>query len=140
MKKKVLSKFLIVLGLSLLMVGLVGCGPDAPPPYRDFTEKTQIQEVKEESFVGGYLGVSVFGRVKKSGLSITGVDEDSPAAGVGLQKRDMILAIDGKKVDYVSDLRKELLMHNPGDKVTLTISRDGEKGRTDVILGTIPER
>jgi len=51
---------------------------------------------------------------------------------------DVVLAVDGKKVVDPSDLSNLILAHQPGEKVTLDILRDGEHKQVEVTLGTRP--
>jgi S1-C subfamily serine protease len=63
---------------------------------------------------------------------------DSPAAAAGLKEGDIITAIAGQQVDQEHPLDLLLLSHAPGDKVTLTVLRDGSSTSVDVTLGTRP--
>ena len=51
---------------------------------------------------------------------------------------DVVLAVDGKKVVAPSDLSNLILEHQPGQKVTLEVLRDGEHQQIDVTLGQRP--
>ena len=51
---------------------------------------------------------------------------------------DVVLAVDGKKVVDPSDLSNLILAHQPGEKVTLDILRDGEHKQVEVTLATRP--
>ena len=51
---------------------------------------------------------------------------------------DVVLAVDGKKVVEPNDLSNLVLEHQPGDRVTLQILRDGEREQVEVTLGTRP--
>ena len=50
---------------------------------------------------------------------------DSPAAKAGIQENDLIVAINGKKVNTMDSLRYELL-ESKGETVTITVERDGQ--------------
>lgn len=52
---------------------------------------------------------------------------------------DVIVAVDGQKLEAENDLSRLIALKNPGDTVTLEIIRDGEKMDVDVTLGTRPE-
>ncbi|HET7320453.1 MAG TPA: trypsin-like peptidase domain-containing protein [Candidatus Saccharimonadales bacterium] len=62
----------------------------------------------------------------------------SPAESAGLKEGDVITKVDGKSVDQSHSLTGLLGQHKPGDKVTLTIVRDGKTQDIDVTLGTAP--
>ncbi|MBA4547411.1 RIP metalloprotease RseP [Thermoactinomyces intermedius] len=51
---------------------------------------------------------------------------DSPAAKAGIRENDMIVAINGKKVNTMDSLRYELL-ESKGKTVTITVDRNGQK-------------
>jgi S1-C subfamily serine protease len=51
---------------------------------------------------------------------------------------DVIVAVDGQKLEAENDLSRLIALKNPGDTVTLEIIRDGEKMDVDVTLGTRP--
>jgi S1-C subfamily serine protease len=51
---------------------------------------------------------------------------------------DVILSIDGHKVVSPNDLARAIALHEPGDKVTLEILRDGKHEEVQVTLGKRP--
>jgi len=51
---------------------------------------------------------------------------------------DVIVAVDGQKLVAENDLSRLIATYNPGDKVTLTIIRDGKEMDVDVTLGARP--
>ena len=51
----------------------------------------------------------------------------------------MILAVDGHKVVRPEDLARDIAAYAPGQKVTLTILRDGKRKKVEVTLGKRPE-
>ena len=73
-------------------------------------------------FIDGQFTVGVDTRTSSEPIEITSVAEGSPAEKAGLQTGDYIVAINGAKVTYpseVTDINKE----NAGEKVTYTIQR-----------------
>lgn len=70
-----------------------------------------------------------------TGILITQVMEDSPAEDADLEQGDIILEIDGDKVDKVATFRNRIALTAPGTKVLLTILRDGEKEKIKVKIG-----
>ncbi|OUP09471.1 trypsin-like peptidase domain-containing protein [Collinsella sp. An2] len=93
-----------------------------------------------------YLGVSVTsvnalsarqqGLSTSSGAQIAAVTEGGPAAEAGIQEGDIVTAIDGNEVTSADGLIIALREHEVGDKVTLTINRDGKDQDVDVTLGS----
>lgn len=64
-----------------------------------------------------------FGVAQGTGVLVTGVTEDSPAAKAGVKAGDVITAIDGEKVDGSGDLTRAINKKKDGD-VTLTVIRN----------------
>lgn len=86
-----------------------------------------------------YLGISMYDantryNPSSTGIYIQSVENNSPAAKAGLQKGDIIIAIDDVKVESSAYLKYELYKHSVGDKVNITIIRDGKEKRTTVTL------
>ncbi len=52
---------------------------------------------------------------------------------------DVILQVDGKDVVEVDDLSRFVAEHEPGDKVNLTVLRDGKRKQVEVTLGKRPD-
>lgn len=73
----------------------------------------------------------------KEGAIIADVQQDGPAAKAGLERGDVVTAINGEKVknsqDVVFSIRKKM----QGEKVDLEIYRDGKKQTIGVVLGKI---
>jgi len=64
-----------------------------------------------------------FGVDQGTGVLVTGVTDDSPAAKAGIKAGDVITAIDGEKVDGSGDLTRSINKNKDGD-VTLTVIRN----------------
>jgi serine protease Do len=75
------------------------------------------------------------------GARITSVTPDSPAEQAGLKEGDAILAVDEVEVGPEKSLQDLIGAHEPGDIVTLEISRPGEEQRdVQVELGEHPDQ
>ncbi|NHZ84908.1 MAG: M20/M25/M40 family metallo-hydrolase [Planctomycetia bacterium] len=68
------------------------------------------------------------------GVRIAGVSDESPAAKAGLVKGDVIIAFDGKPVKNLKDYSNYLKEQQPGDTVTFTVERNGEKKEVNITL------
>jgi serine protease Do len=64
--------------------------------------------------------------------------KDGPAEKAGLKAGDIILKIDGANIDQTNSLSALINKHKVGDKITLTILRDGKEQNIDVTLGAAP--
>ena len=93
------------------------------------------------------LAVSL-GLPSESGIYIRQVWDDSPAQKAELRgdprriptgQGDVIVAVDSVPVTSVSDMVSYLNTLRPGDQVTLTIHRDGERHLIDVTLEPWPD-
>ncbi len=74
-------------------------------------------------------------RVKpEPGVLITVVADEMPAAEAGLARGDILLAIDGDRVNTAAELRKVILMQDPGDTLELTVKRGEEELTLSVTL------
>lgn len=66
--------------------------------------------------------------------AIGGVAADGPAALAGIRAGDVIVQVGDTTVDSMSDLIWLLRTHEPGDRVALTLLRDGERLEVEVEL------
>lgn len=70
--------------------------------------------------------------VTEGGVIIYKVQDKTPAKKAGLKPVDVILEIDGRKVDDMQMLAMELYSYKKGDKAVLTVIREGEKLKVEV--------
>ena len=94
---------------------------------------------------GGYLGVMLqdlspamakaLQLGDQSGVLISDVVDDSPAEKAGLQDGDVIIAFAGKPLSDYESLTAAVRAAAPGDKVDVTVMRDGKKKTVQVELG-----
>ena len=59
------------------------------------------------------------------GVVVASVKEDSPAEKAGIQKGDIIKEINFSKISSASDLQVQVNKYRPGEKIVLTIEREG---------------
>ena len=72
------------------------------------------------------------------GIVVTQVDRSSPAAKTGLQEGDVIVALNGQKIDQDHVLTGLLLTHKPGETMNLTVLRNSQTFQVNVTLGVHP--
>lgn len=68
------------------------------------------------------------------GVAVVSVAEKSGAANAGIQKGDVIIKINDNKVKDSAYLRYELYQHQAGDKIKVTVIRDGKEKTFEVKL------
>ena len=69
------------------------------------------------------------------GAGIEQIDPGSGAARAGIRPGDVIVSLDGKRIETVEDLFAELNERRPGERVSVTVVRDGERRRLTAVLG-----
>ena len=107
------------------------------------------QLIEHGEVVRGWLGVGIqevdadlaegLNLDKPMGVLINRILEDTPASEAGLQRGDVIIAIDGRAIKNTNHLRYVIAMHKPDSSLTLTFMRDGEKQDISVTLGKRPD-
>jgi 2-alkenal reductase len=85
-----------------------------------------------------YLGIQT--QQTADGAGVVSVVAGSPADQGGVKEGDLITAIDGTSIDATHSLSQVLYQHRPGDKVELTVTRDGSSQTLTVTLGTRPDQ
>ncbi|RMD45463.1 MAG: Do family serine endopeptidase [Aquificota bacterium] len=74
-----------------------------------------------------------------NGVIVTQVQKDSPAKRAGIKSGDIIVAVNGKKVEDPNDLQKYITRAGPGAKVRITVIRDGRRINLTAKLGSWDE-
>jgi serine protease Do len=107
------------------------------------------QIVEHGKVIRGFLGVSIqgvdpdmakaFGLTHGGGALIGDVSADSPAAKAGLQRGDIVLALNGQPVNGPDDLSVTVSELPPGTLVHLKVFRNGQEQTIDATLGEYPE-
>ena len=70
-----------------------------------------------------------------AGAKVMGVNEGMAAANAGIRLGDVIVAVEGEKVESVPDLQRKIRRHEPGETVDVTvIRRDDLKEETLEVL------
>ena len=69
------------------------------------------------------------------GVYVTKVTANSPASQAGLQQGDIITQVDNVVMDETHSYLNTLYTYKPGDQVTLSVIRNGQKLQIQVTLG-----
>ncbi len=72
------------------------------------------------------------------GTTVTSVAPGSPAAAAGVRTGDRITAMGGAPTTSMTDVVTVLRRHRPGDRVAVTVVRDGASRTTTVVLRDLP--
>ena len=106
--------------------------------------------VSKGKVIRGWIGVSIqpvtpelakqFGIKEDRGALVGDVVEDSPAEKAGIQRGDVIKAIDGKEISDPAALRNLVAGIMPGTKSILTVLRSGKEQRIEVLIAELPSK
>ena len=80
----------------------------------------------------------MYGLGVEEGAVVAQVEPDSPAADAGLERGDIITAIDDTAVASFEELAGRIQRQPVGETVTLTVVRQGEEQQVDVELAERP--
>lgn len=107
--------------------------------------KAILPQLKEGRIVRAWLGVRFkpitkeimesFGLETTEGALIEEVVKNSPAEKYGLQEGDIIIEIDGKKIEDAFQLPKIIASYQPEQKIEIVYIRDKKKHSIKVTLG-----
>jgi putative serine protease PepD len=85
-----------------------------------------------------FLGVKIGDAASGPGARVGSVTAGSAAAKAGLQAGDVITAVDGKAITGADDLTAAIGNRAPGEKVVITLTRNGNSRTVTVTLGVRP--
>ena len=119
--------------------GSVGIGFAVPSEMAakivaDLREKGRIDR--------GWLGVSVqepVDRAAKNGVAIVNIDRTGPAARAGLRAGDIVVSVNGNRVDTAQGLIKAVAAIPPGRAVKLIVRRGAQSLDLPVTVGRRPD-
>jgi putative serine protease PepD len=83
-----------------------------------------------------YVGVLI--QTVDGGAKVTKINAGSPADKSELKVGDVITAFDGHKVTSANDLTAAVSAAKVGEKVTVTVKRDGSTQQIPITLGVQP--
>lgn len=114
----------------------------------DMAKQVLDDLVKYGTVKRGWLGVYIqpltpefaeaYGVEGDNGAVVSDVVPDSPAAKAGLRRGDVVTAVDGKKIEDHTDLSLRIRTYLEGDRVQLSVVREGGEKKIDVTLGSVP--
>src|SRR2546429_3133788 len=81
------------------------------------------------------LAQRALGTDTKSGVLVTGVEPDSPAASAGVRAGDIVIGFDGQTVSGIDDLHRLLATERIGARTTIAVLRNADR----LELAIVPE-
>jgi putative serine protease PepD len=86
-----------------------------------------------------FLGIGLEDSSRSGGgAAVTEVRSNTPAQKAGLRVGDVIRAVDGKAIRSADELRSAINGHGPGDRVSITYVRGGQRHTVQVTLAERP--
>jgi serine protease Do len=126
--------------------GYMGIGLAVPI---NMAKAIKDQLIKTGKVQRGYVGVGMqkidpemaefFKLENNKGVLVTSVTEDSPADKAGLQKDDVIIRVDNKKIEDPQDLKNIIGFTAPDTEVEFTIIRGGKEKKVMVKVGSMQD-
>lgn len=114
----------LILGIILMIAGSqVGIADQEDPAFLGVTILSIDHMDKKE------LGTS-------HGVRVAGVSKGSPAEKAGIREQDVILRLDDLEILTPEDLISSVKARKPGDRVTVTILRDGKEKQLKIQLSS----
>jgi serine protease Do len=110
--------------------------------------KDVVAELRADgSVTRGWLGVQIqpvtrdiadsLGIDKIDGALVTDPQDDGPAEKAGIEAGDIITAVGGKAIEGPRELARIIAGYDPGEKVDVTLLRDGKETVISLELGTL---
>ncbi len=123
-----------------LSAGNVGIGFAVPSnTVRQVLPGLKLGKTVSHAWLGVKIGTpSGSNPSTPSGAEIGSITTGSPADDAGLQSGDIVTDIDGQPIDDASALSTYVNTKAPGDKITMTVKRNGRSEKIDVLLGNQP--
>ena len=100
-------------------------------PYLGIRYVLVTDDIKQKNNLSVNYGALV---IRGSGQGEVAVAPSSPADKAGIKEGDVVLEIDGKKIDQNNDLAKATQSHNVGDTVMLKVLSGGQEKTVQVTL------
>ncbi|MEU6568103.1 S1C family serine protease [Streptomyces parvulus] len=86
--------------------------------------------------IGITLDMDYSGDGARVGADGSAVTKGGPGAEAGIEPGDVITAVDGQRVHSGEELIVKTRAHRPGDRLELTLERDGRERKISLVLGS----
>ena len=128
--------------------GNIGIGFAVPI---NMARKVMMQIIEHGSVRRGHIGIAIqdlspelaqaLDSKRADGAAVVDVERNSPAAQAGLERGDVVVAVDGAPVRSATELRNRIGLTQVGGTVSLTVERGGKRRNiTMTIAPSAPKR
>ncbi len=104
--------------------------------YRNNLSGTAVRNVSVVNAGGGFLGIVPGERTESGGVTISEIVDNSGAEKAGLRAGDVIVELDGKKVESHTDITGVISAKKPNETIAVTVQRDGTEQTISATLGS----
>lgn len=135
-----------VLGVNTMIIGSSGIGFAIPS---NLSKKVSSDLLSKGNVSRAWIGVgyqeltpelaSSFGVQRTRGALVNEVVQAGPAAKAGLRPGDIILDVQGREVKEGKDLLRAILLFPVGEKLTVSVLRDGQQQKLSVVTAERPD-
>jgi serine protease Do len=136
-----------VLGVNTMIIGHAsGIGFAIPS---NLARKVGLELLKNGDVSRAWIGVtyqeltpelaSSFGVQRTRGALVNEVMPNGPAAKAGLRSGDIVLEIQGREIKEGKDLMRAVLLYPVGEKLSVTVLRDGQPQKLTVTTAERPD-
>jgi C-terminal processing protease CtpA/Prc len=124
------------LAIATVLLGL----PVVGPAVRADSPDQQRARQRLHAYLGVRVDTAARGSEKEEGVAIEEVQRNGPAAKAGLRHGDVITQVGRRVVEDFDDLSNAITRHQPGDRVTIHVRRNGKEQNFQVQLSERPGR
>src|SRR5437879_12133097 len=136
-----------VIGINTAIVaGGSGIGFAIPS---NMARKVYTERVDRGRVTGGWLGVQIqqltpelareFGAREAGGVLVSDIVPDSPAAKAGIQRGDVLVEFDGKRLEGPVDLQRAVGLLSPGQSAKMKVWRDQSEKTVEIKVSEAPD-
>jgi len=114
----------------------------------DMARRIEEQLKAHGKVTRGYLGIygqditsdmqDLLQLKSSEGVIVANVEKGSPADKAGLESRDILLEVNGKKIESYDSFRNDIAMFAPGSSARFLVMRNGQTQHITVVLGERP--
>src|SRR5439155_98221 len=100
-------------------------------PHIPFGSSADLMIGETVIAIGNHFGV-------RRGVVVAQLDPKSPAEAAGVARGDAIIKVDGRDVASREEFEQRIDDHTEGDRITLTLRRDGRDEEVGLAAATLP--